>query len=212
MPAKKRVRDLDTPHLQQSSAGGGGAMAEISPTLRGPIRRAIQRFRPHSPPPNWNAAEWNAELYQEGILAALEAEQKFDPSLNTKFEDFVYNCVCARLKTFTNREWAYQKAVVPFPEDAETGEVWEPADEQSELDYQQVELRETTQWLMDQLTADEVQLWRWMAEGRSLRCIGKQLGISHTMVRKRWERLQKKLQGLLEKTGQVAAERFPNDH
>jgi RNA polymerase sigma factor (sigma-70 family) len=177
-------------------------MADLDPALQKAIRRAVQRLRRSYPPPNWDSTDWQDELLHEAILAGLEAEQEFDPHRGVSLEKFAYDRICAHLKTFRDRERRYQRAVVAFPEDEETGEVWEPADEQSEEGYRQVEACETVQWLRSQLEAWECQLWEWVAEKRSYRWIGKQLGISHTMARKRWKQMQAKLQALLENSGQ----------
>ncbi len=117
-------------------------------------------------------------------------------------EKFAYDRICAHLKTFTNREWGYQKAVVAFEEDEETGEVWEPVDERSMEAYEQLEARVLVEWLRGQLEEWEYQLWVWVAKKRSYRWIGKQLGVSHEVVHRRWKRLQAKLRALLENRGQ----------
>jgi RNA polymerase sigma factor (sigma-70 family) len=172
-------------------------MANLSPALQRAIRRAVRRLQPSCPPPNWNNADWRDELLHEAILAGLEAERDFDASQGVSLESFAYHRICAHLKTFCNREWRYQRAVVAFPNDEETGEVWEPEDEQSEEAYRQVEARMVVEYLRGQLEEWEYQLWSWVGQGRSYRWIGEQLGISHTMARKRWRQLQAKLQALM---------------
>ncbi len=173
-------------------------MANLNPALQRAIRRAVRRLQPSCPPPNWNNADWRDELLHEAILAGLEAERDFDASQGVSLEQFAYHRICAHLKTFCNREWRYQRVVVAFPNDEETGEVWEPEDGQSEEAYRQVEARMVVEYLQSQLEAWEYQLWTWVGQGRSYRWIGEQLGISHTMARKRWQQLQAKLQALME--------------
>jgi RNA polymerase sigma factor (sigma-70 family) len=177
-------------------------MADLDPVLQRAICRAVRRLRRSSPPPNWDHTDWREELLREAILAGLEAEQAFDPHRGVSLEQFAYHRICAHLKTFRDRERRYQRAVVAFAEDEETGEVWEPVDEQSEEGYRQVEARMVVEYLLGQLEEWEYQLWVWVEQRRSYRWIGQRLGISHTMARKRWQQLQTKLQALLAGSGQ----------
>jgi hypothetical protein len=153
-------------------------MADLDPALQKVVRRAVRRLRRSCPPPNWDNADWQEELLREAILAGLEAEQEFDPYRGMSLEQFAYNRICAHLKTFRGRERRYQCAVVAFPEDEETGEVWESVDEGSEEGYRQVEARMVVEYLRGQLEEWEYQLWVWVEQGRSYRWIGQQLGIS----------------------------------
>ena len=213
MSAKKRARLNKTSCTASTERGGGDEMADLDPALQKAIRCAVRRLRRSCPPPNWDhAAGWRAELLHEAILAGLEAEQEFDPHRGVSLEKFAYDRICAHLKTFRERERRYGWAVVAFPEDEETGEVWEPVDEGSEEGYRQVEVRMVVQWLRGQLKKEEYQLWVWVAQKRSYRWIGQQLGISHTMARKRWQQLQAKLQALLGDSGQEGSIKVSKRH
>jgi len=198
MAAKRQAKPERTAFISSNEqrCGGGGEMVNLDPALQKAIRRAVRRLR-RATPPNWQNTDWEEELLHEAILAGLEAERDFDSHRGVSMEQFAYNRICAHLKTFCNREWCYQRAVVAFPEDEETGEMWEPADEQSEEGYRQVEAQMVVEYLQGQLEEWEYQLWSWVGQGRSYRWIGEQLGISHTMARKRWRQLQAKLQALM---------------
>lgn len=176
-------------YLEESEAG----LIEGHQSL---ITRAVVRYRPDIPPPNWSVQEWRTELYQEAQVAFWEAVNDFDPAQGVDFEQFVYWRMCSRLKTFVRREWRYQQTVSHEDEqlvfDLPGSRDDSSAQAQSEASFACLLVEQ----LAGSLSGSERQLWRWVAEGRSFRWIGAQLGISHTLARRRWQKLRERLRAL----------------
>ena len=164
-------------------------LCDLPEPLQWAVHRAVARCQPQNIPRLY-ANDWLEELYHEAIVAALEAQRRYDSSKGCSLYSWGLQVIGQRLQVFCNRVWDAARHECDCPCDEETGEEIEFPDERALEQMKEGLLvcmvREALHEL-DRLS-EQIGLW-YLLDEFSEREIAEKLGKSKSWVHKRLEQI-----------------------
>ncbi len=156
-------------------------------------------------PCNWDSRQWKEELQSVAYLAALEAQQDYDPARGVAEEQFVLSRTLSALLTYYRREWRFAHrcnvpVVVPENEgDCEHNLLEQEPDPEAERFVEDICRSDALQRAMRRLSAREREvLYLYFWEQLTDRQIAERVGVSLASVSVYKERGLGKIRSVLD--------------
>ncbi|RMH34150.1 MAG: sigma-70 family RNA polymerase sigma factor [Acidobacteria bacterium] len=149
------------------------------------------------PSPPTDKHEYEADSRQVAWLTAWIAANLYDPTRGKTLEQWVRGCVRAALLAWYRTVWRWYRCEEPFAVDEETGEMWEPVDEESLAMLEAVLWWLDIEWAVGQLSEAQQAVVAMVYEGCTQTEMARRLGCSQASVSQRLRRIGEALRRLL---------------
>jgi len=160
-------------------------LCDLPEPLQWAVHRAVARCQPQNIPRLY-ANDWLEELYHEAIVAALEAQRRYDSSKGCSLYSWGLQVIGHRLQVFCDGVWAAARRECDYPCDEETGEEVEFPDPCATDEIEESLLESVVREALQELGGLDAQIGVWyLFEELSEREIAKRLGVSQPAVSKR---------------------------